>query len=66
MSPQAGWILQEEVVSRRRASIPRNVSCAGAEDSEELIQDATAMAAKLMDSAENAGKQVTSGNIAMQ
>ena len=64
MSPQAGWILQEEVVPRLRASIPRNVSYVGAEDSEELIQDATAMAAKLLDSAENAGKKVTSGNIA--
>ena len=64
MSPQAGWILQEEVVPRLRASIPRNVSYVGAEDAEELIQDATAMAAKLLVSAENAGKTVTAGNIA--
>jgi hypothetical protein len=64
MSPQAGWILQEEIVPRLRASIPRNVSQVGAEDPEELIQDATAIAAKMLHSAEAAGKKVTSGNIA--
>ena len=41
MSPQVGWILQEEVVPRLRASIPRNVNQVGDEDPEELIQDAT-------------------------
>jgi hypothetical protein len=45
MSPQAGWILQEEVVPRLRSAIPRAVSFVGSEDAEELIQDATAMAA---------------------
>ena len=64
MSPQAGWILQEEVVPRLRASIPRNVNYVGAEDAEELIQDATVMAAKLMDNVEQQGKSVTPGNIA--
>ena len=64
MSPQAGWILQEEVVPRLRASIPRNVNQIGAEDAEELIQDATVMAAKLMDNVEQQGKSVTPGNIA--
>ena len=37
MSPQAGWILQEEVVPRLRASIPRNVSYVEADDAEELV-----------------------------
>ena len=64
MSPQAGWILQEEVVPRLRASIPRNVNQIGAEDAEELIQDATVMAAKLMHNVEQQGKSVTPGNIA--
>jgi hypothetical protein len=64
MSPQAGWILQEEVVPRLRASIPRNVSQVGAEDVEELVQDATCMAAKLMHNLEQRGKSVTPGNIA--
>jgi hypothetical protein len=64
MSPQAGWILQEEVVPRLRASIPRNVNYVGAEDAEELVQDATCMAAKLMHHVEQQGKSVTPGNIA--
>ena len=64
MSPQAGWILQEEVVPRLRSAIPRCVHCVGAEDHEELIQDATAIAAKLLHNVELAGKQVTPGNIA--
>ena len=64
MSPQASWILQEEVVPRLRASIPRNVSYIGSEDAEELIQDATVMAAKLLDRTEQQGKSVTPGNIA--
>jgi hypothetical protein len=45
MSPQAGWTLQEEVVPRLRSAIPRCVHCVGAEDHEELVQDATAIAA---------------------
>ena len=49
MSPHAGWILQEEVVPRLRSSIPRTVNYIGSEDSEELVQDATCMAARLME-----------------
>ena len=64
MSPQAGWILQEEIVPRLRGAIPRTVKCVGCEDVQELIQDATATAAKMLDSAEAAGKSVTAGNIA--
>ena len=48
MSPQAGWLLQEEVVPRLRASIPRNVNYVGSEDAEELIQDGTAIAAAII------------------
>ena len=64
MSPQAGWILQEEIVPRLRASIPRNVNCIASEDAEELVQDATVMAAQLLDRTERRGKTVTAGNIA--
>ena len=64
MSPQAGWILQEEIVPRLRSAIPRNVNQIGSEDAEELIQDATVMAAKLLDRTEQLGKRVTPGNIA--
>ena len=63
MSPQAAWILREEVVPRLRASIPRNVNQIGSEDAEELIQDSFCMAAKLLDNAEKANKTVTPGNI---
>jgi hypothetical protein len=41
MSPQASFVLQEEIIPRLRASIPRNVNQVGSEDAEELIQDAT-------------------------
>jgi len=58
MSPQAGWILQEEIVSRLRSAIPRTVSYVGAEDAEELVQDATAIAAKMLHNVEAAGMQV--------
>jgi DNA-binding NarL/FixJ family response regulator len=64
MSPQVGWILQEEIVPRLRSAVPRVVNCVGCEDAEELVQDATAVAAKMLHSAEAAGKKVTSGNIA--
>ena len=64
MSPQLGWILQEEIVPRLRSAIPRNVNQIGSEDAEELIQDATCMAARLLDRTEQQGKQVTAGNIA--
>jgi len=64
MSPQAGWILQEEVVPRLRSAIPRNVNLIGSEDAEELVQDSICMAARLLENAEKAKKKVTSGNIA--
>jgi len=66
MSPQAGWILQEEVMPRLRSSIPKAVVCVGAEDPQELIQDATVLAAKMIDRLEQRGKldKVTPGNIA--
>jgi len=64
MSPQAGWLLQEQVVPRLRAAIPKSVRCVGCEDAEELIQDATAMAAGILHRAEEAGKQVAASSVA--
>lgn len=64
MSPQAGFLLLNEVVPRLKSAIPHVASFVGSEDAEELIQDATAIAARLLHSAEAAGKKVTSGNIA--
>lgn len=64
MSPQAGWLLINEIVPRLRSAIPNVVCLVGCEDVEELVQDATAMAAKLLHRVEVVGKKVTPGNIA--
>lgn len=64
MSPQAGFVLINEVVPRLKAAIPQAVCLVGCEDVEELIQDATAIAAKMLHSAEAAGKRMTAGNLA--
>ena len=56
MSPQAGFILQDQVVPRLRAAIPRTVLTIGSEDHEELIQDATCLAARILHNAELNGK----------
>ena len=64
MSPQTGWLLQEQVVPRLRAVIPHAVRCVGCEDPEELIQDATAMAAGIFHKAEAAGKKVAPSSVA--
>jgi hypothetical protein len=58
MSPAAGFLLQDQVVPRLRSAIPNAVSFIGCEDAEELIQDGTAMAARMMHNAEQAGKKV--------
>ena len=74
MSPQAGFLLQTQVLPRLQSAIPNVVHCVGSEDAQELIQDSIAIAAKMMDGAENSGKkvvksangqrnQVTAGNI---
>lgn len=57
-------MLLEEIAPRLRSAIPRVVMPVGAEDSEELVQDAIATAARMLHNVENAGKTVTAGNIA--
>ena len=64
MSPQAGITLVNQVVPRLRHTIPHSVKPVGAEDHEELLQDATAMAARFLHNCEVNGKTVTPGNIA--
>ena len=66
MSPQAGWILNDQIVPRLRGAVPKSVLCVGAEDHAELIQDATVMAAQMIDRVEAQGKlgKVTASNIA--
>ena len=64
MSPQAGYLLQDQVVPRLQSAIPKVVHCIGSEDTQELIQDSIAMAAKMLHNTEQAKKTVTPGNIA--
>ncbi len=64
MSPEAGLSLHDQVLPRLGSAIPNAVHCVGCEDPQELIQDATAIAAKLLHNVERSGKKVTSGNIA--
>jgi DNA-binding NarL/FixJ family response regulator len=66
MSPQASWILQEEVCPRLRSAVPNSVLCVGAEDAQELVADGIAMAARMVDRLDKQGKlkKVTPGNIA--
>ena len=64
MSPQAEAMLIGEIVPRLRVLIPHSVSQVGHEDHEELVQDSTVMAARMLNSAELRGKKVSPGNIA--
>lgn len=61
MSPMLEEMLVHEVVPRLR-NVARTIPKVGHEDDEEIIQDATLMAARMMDSAEQAGKTITAGN----
>ena len=63
MSPQAGFVLQDQVIPRLRSAIPNVVHCVGAECHNELIQDSIAMACSMMAAVEKAGKKVTPGSI---
>jgi hypothetical protein len=62
MSPKAGFVLMEEIAPRLRAVIPY-IKTVGAEDTEELLQDSMAVAAKMLHDLEARGKQVTPGNV---
>ena len=59
MSPKAAWLLVNEIIPRLKNTVPNAVNSVGCEDAEELIQDATVTAAKLLTSVEWAGKTVT-------
>ena len=56
MSPQAGFVLKDEIYPRLCSAIPRSVLCVGQEDPQELIQDGITMAAKMIDRVEAQGK----------
>jgi hypothetical protein len=55
MSPQLGEVLTNQVVPRLRHAA-RTIPKVGCEDDEEIVQDATLMAARMMISAETAGQ----------
>jgi len=56
-------MLVNEVVPRLR-NVARSIPKVGSEDDEEITQDATLMAARMMVAAEEAGRSFTAGNIA--
>ena len=62
MSPHAGFVLMDQIAPRLRNIIP-NIKPVGAEDTEELLQDALAVAAKMLHDLEGRGKTVTPGNV---
>jgi hypothetical protein len=66
MSPQAGFILQDQICPRLGAAIPKSVLCIGSEDHQELVHDGITMAANMLDRVERQGKlgKVTPSNIA--
>jgi len=63
MSPKVGFILFDQIEPRLRATMPY-IRGVGSEDTEELLQDALAVAAKMLHDLEERGKEVTPGNIA--
>jgi len=63
MSPKAGFILLDQIEPRLKAIIP-HIRPVGAEDAEELLQDALTVAAKMLHDLEERGKEVTPGNVA--
>jgi len=63
MSPMMGEMLVEQVVPRLR-SVARSIPKIGSEDLDEIVQDSTLIAARMMDSAEKTGQKFTAGNVA--
>ena len=64
MSPSAGDLLVEQITPRLRTLVPKSVKPVGAEDPEELLQDAITIAAQMLHRVELSGKKFTPGNIA--
>jgi len=48
MTAESGTLLLEEIAPRLRSAIPKCVMPVGAEDSEELVQDAIVTAAQML------------------
>jgi hypothetical protein len=62
MSPLMESMLVNEVLPRLKTAA-RTIPKIGPEDDEEIVQDATLMAARMMDSAEKAGRKFSASNI---
>ncbi len=64
MSPSAALMLEKQIYPIIRNTIPRTARPIGSEDPEELVQDATASAAEMIESMEKAGKKPLPNSIA--
>src|ERR1035441_5962229 len=66
MSPQAGWILQEEISPRIAAVVPRSIQTVSCESHQDIIADGITMAASMIHRVEAQGKlgKVSASNIA--
>lgn len=64
MSPKAAQMLADEIYPIIRNTVPHVVKPMGSEDPEELVQDATASAAEMLDAVEKAGKTPFPNSIA--
>jgi hypothetical protein len=64
LTAQEGYLLVEHIATRLRALVPKSVKPVGAEDTEELVQDAIVIAAQMLHRVELSGKKFTPGNIA--
>ena len=64
MSPSAALMLEKEIYPIIRNTIPRTARPMGSEDHEELVQDATASAAEMIESMEKSGRKPLPHSIA--
>ncbi len=64
MSPSASLMLEKQIYPIIRNTIPRTARPMGSEDHEELVQDATASAAEMLEAVEKAGKTPFPNSIA--
>ena len=64
MSPSAALMLEKQIYPIIRSTIPRTARPMGSEDHEELVQDATASAAEMIESMEKSGREPLPHSIA--
>ena len=64
MHSSAEQLILQEVQPRLQAAIAQSVLMVGAEDVQELVQDGTVIALRLLNSTARSGRKVTGGNVA--